>query len=63
MDSSVEQTFECDRCDEPTSIDDGVMLTKKHSKQYTKYLCGSCLADIGVPTGYELERDLSHIPP
>lgn len=61
MPEEDEKTFECGRCGDEVTVDDAVMLTRTNNKQMWKYLCPDCLGAIGVPQGYELERDLSHL--
>lgn len=53
--------LECDSCGEAVSVADAVMLTKLRNKQHWKYLCPDCLGTIGVPRGYELDRELKHL--
>lgn len=51
---------QCDKCEEELSLDDAVALEKINNKQYLKILCSDCLESIGVPNGYELERDITY---
>lgn len=52
---------ECSRCKCNVSLDDAVVMTQKSNKAMWRYLCPDCLHVIGVPQGYELKRDLSHL--
>lgn len=52
---------ECGRCNELISLDDANVLGKKNNRTYAKPLCDDCLDKIGVPRGYELERDVSYL--
>ncbi|MFB6267063.1 MAG: CheF family chemotaxis protein [Halodesulfurarchaeum sp.] len=61
MSEAAGKTVECHRCDRQASLDDAVMLKQQNNKALWEYLCGECLADIGVPQGYEVQRDLSHL--
>lgn len=51
--------IECSRCGEVISLEDAVGLNK--SKSIFKPLCADCLGAIGVPRGYELERDITYL--
>lgn len=51
----------CDKCEEELLLEDAVALEKKNNKHYLKILCSDCLDDIGVPNGYELERDITYL--
>jgi len=51
--------IECSRCSEIISLGDAVGLNK--SKSIFKPLCADCLGAIGVPRGYELERDITYL--
>ncbi|MFP8954621.1 hypothetical protein ACLI4Z_16885 (plasmid) [Natrialbaceae archaeon A-arb3/5] len=53
--------IECSRCDELVSLDDANILGKTNNHTYAKPLCGECLQKVGVPRGYELERDVSYL--
>ncbi|RQG86807.1 hypothetical protein EA462_16615 [Natrarchaeobius halalkaliphilus] len=53
--------IECARCDEVTSLDDVNVLGKENNRSYAKPLCDDCLKKVGVPKGYELERDVSYL--
>ncbi len=49
----------CSRCDEILALEDAVGLNK--SKSLFKPLCHDCLGAIGVPKGYDLERDITYL--
>jgi len=51
--------IECSRCEEILELEDAVGLNK--SKSIFKPLCDDCLEAIGVPQGYELERDITYL--
>ena len=51
----------CSRCDELISLDDANVLGKSNNRTYAKPLCDDCLQKVGVPKGYELERDVSYL--
>jgi len=51
--------IECSRCEDILELEDAVGLNK--SKSIFKPLCSDCLAAIGVPQGYELERDITYL--
>lgn len=53
--------IECSRCDDVISLDDANILGKEHNVSYAKPLCDDCLKLVGVPKGYELERDASYL--
>lgn len=53
--------IQCSRCDELISLDDANILGKEHNQSYAKPLCDDCLQNVGVPQGYELERDVSYL--
>ncbi|MFB6152745.1 MAG: CheF family chemotaxis protein [Halodesulfurarchaeum sp.] len=61
MSEGAGKTVECHRCERQAPLDDAVMLKQQHNKALWEYLCAECLADIGVPQGYEVQRDLSHL--
>lgn len=46
--------YECTRCGETVSGDDAVQLKRGHA--VSKILCSPCLEAVGVPPGYELNR-------
>ncbi|MFB6114594.1 MAG: CheF family chemotaxis protein [Halodesulfurarchaeum sp.] len=54
-------TVECTKCGSEVAIEDAVSLMQRGNKAMWRYLCPSCLEDTGVPQGYELQRDLSHL--
>ncbi|AXR78771.1 hypothetical protein [Natrarchaeobaculum sulfurireducens] len=51
----------CSRCDELISLEDANVLGKRNNRTYAKPLCDDCLKNVGVPRGYELERDVSYL--
>ncbi|ELZ07650.1 hypothetical protein [Natrialba aegyptia] len=53
--------IECSRCDELVLLDDANILGKSNNRTYAKPLCDECLENVGVPRGYELERDVSYL--
>lgn len=53
--------IECSRCEELILLDDANILGKEHNRSYAKPLCDECLSKVGVPRGYELERDVSYL--
>ncbi|MXV61808.1 hypothetical protein GS429_06955 [Natronorubrum sp. JWXQ-INN-674] len=55
------ENVECSRCDELISLDDANVLGKANNRTYAKPVCDGCLKNIGVPQGYELERDVSYL--
>lgn len=55
------KSIDCDRCGKPVPIDDATQLEKKDNKALWKILCPDCLSAVGVPKGYTLQRDLSHL--
>ncbi|ARS88973.1 hypothetical protein [Natrarchaeobaculum aegyptiacum] len=53
--------IECSRCDTVVSLEDANVLGKTNNRTYAKPLCDDCLSKVGVPKGYELERDVSYL--
>ncbi len=53
--------IECSRCEDIILLDDANVLGKRHNRTYAKPLCDDCLKKVGVPRGYELERDVSYL--
>ncbi|WP_323170928.1 hypothetical protein [Natrialba sp. PRR66] len=53
--------IECSRCDELVLLDNANILGKSNNRTYAKPLCDECLENVGVPRGYELERDVSYL--
>ena len=51
--------IECSRCGSVIPLEDAVGINK--SKSIFKPLCAGCLGAIGVPQGYELERDITYL--
>lgn len=54
-------SVECANCGTSVPAEDAVMLTHTESKGLWKYLCPSCLRELGVPRGYELDREVTHL--
>ncbi len=54
-------TVECDRCESVFSLADVSLLEKETNRDYERVLCADCLGDIGVPRGYTLRRDITHL--
>ncbi|MWV63917.1 hypothetical protein GRS48_03635 [Halorubrum sp. JWXQ-INN 858] len=52
---------ECDRCESVFPLEDVSLLEKETNRAYEKVLCEPCLAAIGVPKGYTLRRDVTHL--
>ncbi|AHG00430.1 hypothetical protein HALLA_18130 [Halostagnicola larsenii XH-48] len=61
MDIIDGEKVECSRCDEVTDLEEVNVLGKRHNRTYAKPICDDCLDGIGVPRGYELERDVSYL--
>lgn len=61
MSEEFDGQITCSRCETKTPSSDAVVLLQQGNKAMWKYLCSSCLSDVGVPKGFELERDLSHV--
>ncbi|WP_435096278.1 hypothetical protein [Halorubrum sp. N11] len=53
--------IECDRCDSVFPIEDVSLLEKETNRDYERVLCEDCLGAVGVPKGYTLRRDISHL--
>jgi len=51
--------IECSRCEEVIDLEDAVGLNKQTRAMF-KPLCGDCLESVGVPQGWELERDITY---
>ncbi|MFW6321058.1 MAG: hypothetical protein ACOC0Z_04350 [Halohasta sp.] len=51
--------IECSKCEEVIDLEDAVGLNKKTRSMF-KPLCGDCLESVGVPAGWELERDITY---
>ena len=54
-------TAECDRCESLFPLADVSLLEKETNRNYEKVLCEECLGAIGVPNGYTLRRDITHL--
>ncbi len=52
---------ECDRCEDVFALADVSLLEKDTNRAYEKVLCGECLGAVGVPRGYSLRRDITHL--
>jgi formylmethanofuran dehydrogenase subunit E len=52
---------QCSRCDEVIPLADAVVLERQNNKAMEKPLCGSCFEKVGVPKGYEVERDVTYL--
>ena len=52
---------ECDRCESVFPIEDVSLLEKETNRDYERALCAECLSVVGVPRGYSLRRDISHL--
>ncbi len=50
----------CSRCEEDTLLADIVEIRREGDPNYRKRVCGDCLDEISVPTGYKVVRD---VPP
>lgn len=61
VDAAGSNSIECDRCGVSVPIADASQLEKKDNKALWKILCPDCLRAVGVPSGYTLQRDLSHL--
>ncbi len=51
----------CSRCDAVVPLADAVVLERQHNKDMEKPLCEECLGVVGVPKGYEVERDVTYL--
>lgn len=61
MDIIDGEKIECSRCDTVVMLEDANVLGKRDNRTYAKPICDDCLDYIGVPKGYELERDVSYL--
>lgn len=52
---------ECSRCDAIISLSETVVLERQNNKAMEKPLCNSCFEKVGVPKGYEVERDVTYL--
>ena len=52
---------ECDRCESVFPLADVSLLEKETNRDYERVLCGECLKIVGVPRGYTLRRDITHL--
>jgi hypothetical protein len=53
--------IECVRCESVFPIADVSLLEKETNRDYERVLCAECLRVVGVPKGYTLRRDISHL--
>jgi hypothetical protein len=53
--------IECARCESVFPIGDASLLEKETNRDYERVLCAECLGAVGVPRGYTLRRDISHL--
>lgn len=61
MATGGDETVECSSCATTITVDDAALLTAENSKGVWRYLCPDCLADLHVPKGYTLDRDLTFL--
>lgn len=54
-------TVDCGSCGDAAAVDEASMLEARDSKGVWRYLCPDCLADLTVPKGYRIRRDLSFL--
>jgi hypothetical protein len=52
---------ECARCESVVPIGDVSLLEKETNRDYERALCPDCLGVVGVPRGYTLRRDITHL--
>lgn len=52
---------ECDRCESVFPLEEVSLLEKETNRNYERVLCASCLGTVGVPRGYSLRRDVTHL--
>ncbi|GAB7090450.1 hypothetical protein JCM18237_07210 [Halorubrum luteum] len=52
---------ECDRCESVLPLAEVSLLEKETNRNYEKVVCETCLGAIGVPSGYTLRRDITHL--
>jgi len=50
----------CSRCEEDVLLADMVEIRREGDPNYRKRVCGDCLDEISVPSGYQVIRD---VPP
>jgi NAD-dependent SIR2 family protein deacetylase len=53
--------IQCSRCETVIPLSEAVVLERQHNKDMEKPLCEDCLQKVGVPKGYELERDVTYL--
>ncbi|SDR38500.1 hypothetical protein [Natronobacterium texcoconense] len=61
MDIIDGEKIECSRCGDVVMLEDANVLGKRNNRTYAKPICDDCLQNVGVPRGYELERDVSYL--
>jgi hypothetical protein len=52
---------QCSRCETVIPLSEAVVLERQHNKAMEKPLCESCFESVGVPKGYEVERDVTYL--
>ncbi len=52
---------ECARCESAFPLVDVSLLEKETNRDYERVLCDDCLGVVGVPKGYTLRRDITHL--
>ena len=52
---------ECARCESIFPIASVSLLEKATNRAYERVLCEECLSAVGVPRGYSLRRDITHL--
>ena len=48
----------CSRCEENVPLQDMVEIRRENDPNYSKRVCGDCLDEIAVPSGYRVVRDV-----
>ncbi|MUW15345.1 hypothetical protein GJ633_12335 [Halorubrum sp. CBA1125] len=54
-------SVECDRCESVLPLANVSLLEKETNRDYERVLCADCLGAVGVPQGYTLRRDITHL--
>jgi uncharacterized Fe-S center protein len=52
---------ECARCESTFPLEAVSLLEKETNRDYERVLCAACLDAVGVPRGYSLRRDITHL--
>ncbi|MFC6753974.1 hypothetical protein [Halorubrum tibetense] len=52
---------ECARCESIFPLESVSLLEKDTNRDYERVLCEACLSAVGVPRGYSLRRDITHL--